>query len=85
MSGPDPARYGPDPENISPVRVRVPLTLEWKLQTSGGSFRSSYRGCSRGTLGLHLDSILSLFKCAEAHFRLKSRAQWIKTKFRMEL
>ena len=28
MSGPYPARYGPDPENISPVRVRVPLTLE---------------------------------------------------------
>ena len=27
MSGPYPARYGPDPENISPVRVRVPLTL----------------------------------------------------------
>ena len=27
MSGPDPARYGPDPENISPVRIRVPLSL----------------------------------------------------------
>ena len=27
VSGPGPARFGPDPENFSPVRVRVPLTL----------------------------------------------------------
>ena len=33
MSGPDPARYGPDPENISPVRVRVPLTLVQTIRT----------------------------------------------------
>ena len=31
MSGPYPARVGPDPENISPVRVRVPLTLIFKV------------------------------------------------------
>ena len=32
MSGPYLARPGPDPENISPVRVRVPLTLPGALK-----------------------------------------------------